>query len=59
MILKCTECQQHGKKKPRPPERQISVTRPMEVLGLDIMDFNGQHALVAVDFFLGCVIMQL
>ena len=58
MILKCTECQQHDKKKPRPPERQISVNRPMEVLGADIMDFKGQRALVAVDFFSGYVIMD-
>jgi len=55
MLLQCTECQQHGKKKPSTSEKQISVTRPMEVLGLDLMDFRGQHALVAVDFFSGYI----
>ena len=28
MVQKCDECQRHGNKKPRPPERQISATRP-------------------------------
>ena len=51
MVHKCDECQTHGNKKPRPPERQISVTRPMEILGMDLVDFRGKHALVTVDFF--------
>ena len=53
MVHKCDECQRHGNKKPRPPERQISATRPMEILGMDLVDFRGKHALVTVDYFSG------
>ena len=53
MVHKCDECQTHGNKKPRPPERQISATRPMEILGMDLVDFRGKHALVTVDYFSG------
>ena len=53
MVHKCDECQRHGNKKPRPPERQISATRPMEILGMDLVDVRGKHALVAVDYFSG------
>lgn len=42
-----------GNKKPRPPERQISATRPMEILCIDLVDFRGKHALVTVDYFSG------
>ena len=42
-----------GNKKPRPPERQISATRPMEILCIDFVDFRGKHALVTVDYFSG------
>ena len=45
--------QRHGNKKPRPPEQQISAARPMEILGMDLVDFQGQHALVTVDYFSG------
>ncbi|KAL9983233.1 hypothetical protein ACROYT_G005374 [Oculina patagonica] len=34
MVQKCNEFQRHGNKKPRPPERQISATHPMEILGM-------------------------
>jgi transposase InsO family protein len=54
-LSKCTECQQHANKKPRPPERQISVTRPMEVIGIDLMEFKGQHAVVTIDYFSGFI----
>ena len=40
-------------KKPRPPERQISATRPMEILCINLVDFRGKHALVTVDYFSG------
>ena len=53
MVHKCDECQRHGNKKLRPPERQISATRPMEILGMDLVDVRGKHALVAVDYFSG------
>lgn len=53
MIQKCDKCQMHGNKKPRPPERQISATRPMEILGMDLLAFKGKHALVTVDYFSG------
>ena len=53
MIGRCSECQRHGNKKPRPPERQISVTRPMEILGMDLVQFQNQIALVTVDYFCG------
>lgn len=54
----CEECQIHGAKKPRPPERQISTTRPMEVLGCDLMDFQGQPILVSIDYFSGYIFID-
>ena len=53
MVQKCDECQQHGNKKPRPPERQISATRPLELLGVDVVQFQCQRALVTVDYYSG------
>ena len=53
MFHKCDECQRHGNKKPRPLERQFSATRPMEILGMDLVVFRGKHALVTVDYFSG------
>ena len=53
MVHKCDECQRHGNKTPRPPERQISATRPFEILGMDLVDFRGKHALGTVDYFSG------
>ena len=53
MVKMCDECQRYGNKKPRPSERQITATRPMEILGMDLVDFRGQHALVTVDYFSG------
>ena len=53
MVHKSDECQRHGNKKPRPSERQISATRPMEILGMDLVDFRGKHALVTVDYLSG------
>ncbi len=59
MIERCDECQRHGKKKPRPSERQITTTRPMETLGMDLVTFQGQHALVTVDYFSGFITFDL
>ncbi|XP_031574354.1 uncharacterized protein K02A2.6-like [Actinia tenebrosa] len=53
MIQKCDECPRYGDKKTRPSERQITATRPMEILGMDLLDFQGQHALVTVAYFSG------
>ena len=53
MVKMCDECQRYGNKKPRPSGRQITATRPMEILGMDLVDFRGQHALVTVDYFSG------
>lgn len=36
---------------PRPPEQQISVILPMEILGMDLVNFRGQHALVTVNYY--------
>lgn len=55
MVQKCNECQRHSNKKPRPPERQISATHPMEILGMDLVNFRGQHALIKVDYYSGCL----
>ena len=53
MVEKCSECQRYGNKKPRPPERQISATRPMEILGMDLVQFRRQYALDTVDYYSG------
>ena len=53
MIEQCDECQIHGDKKPRPSERQIGAVRPMEVLGMDLMEIRGKHAIVTIDFYSG------
>ena len=45
MLLECALCQQHGKKKPRPPEQQHSTTKPMELLAMDLMEHRGEHFL--------------
>lgn len=58
MIQQCEDCQKHAKKKPRPPERQLSATRPMEIIGMDLLDFKGQHAVVAIDYFSGYVMLD-
>ena len=36
----------YGNKKPRIPERQISATRPMEILRMDLVEYQGKRALV-------------
>jgi transposase InsO family protein len=53
MINRCEECQIHAKKKPRPPERQVTACRPSQILGVDLMELNGQTGLVTVDFYSG------
>ena len=58
IIQWCTECQRHDKKKARFPERELSATRPMEILGMDLLDFQDQHAVVAVDYFSGYVMLD-
>lgn len=50
IVQKCNDCQRYSNKKPRPPERQISATWPMEILGMDLVEFWGQHTLVTVDY---------
>ena len=51
MVQKCDECQRHGNKKPRPPGRQISAIRPLELLAVDVVQFQRQQALVTVDHY--------
>ena len=53
IIQKCNECQQHGNQKPRPPERQISATHLLGLLGADVVQFQGQQPLVTVDYHSG------
>ena len=53
MIHQCEECQMYGNKQARTPERQISASRPMETIGMDLMEFGGKHALVTIDYFSG------
>ena len=53
MVQKCDECQQYGNKKPRPPESQISASCPLELLGVDVVQFQCQRALVTVDYYSG------
>ena len=49
----CEECQRHGNKKPRPPERQISATRPLQLLGVDVVQFQRKRTLVTVEYYSG------
>ena len=51
----CEECQKHARKQQKLPERLVSTTRPMEVLGVDLMDYEGEDYVVAVDFFSGYI----
>ena len=53
MVQKCDEYQRYGNKKLRPPERQISATRPLELLDVDVVQFQRQRALVTVDYYVG------
>ena len=39
-------------------ERQISTARPFEVLGTDLMDLHGQHILVSIDYYSGCILFD-
>ena len=55
MIDKCEECQIHANKKPRPPERQVTASKPSQMLGVDLMDFKGQTALVTIDYYSGYI----
>lgn len=55
LIQACDECQIHGRKKPRPPERQVSAVRPMEIIGMDILEHRGRSALVTVDYYSGFI----
>lgn len=55
MINRCNECQIHAKKKPKAVAKQLSAVRPMEILSVDLMVHNGQHALVSVDYFSGYI----
>ena len=54
-INRCQECQIHAKKKPRPPQRQVSASRPSQMLGVDLMDLRGQTALITIDFYSGYI----
>ena len=53
MVQACEECQRHGNKKSRIPERQIAATRPMEIVSMDLVEYQGIHGLVTVDYFSG------
>ena len=53
MVQKCDGCQRYGNMKPRPPERQISATLPVELLGVDVVQFQRQRALITVDCYSG------
>jgi transposase InsO family protein len=55
MINRCEECQIHAKKKPRPPERQVTACRPSQMLGVDLMELNGQTGLVTIDYYSGYI----
>ena len=55
MITNCNECQQHGSKKIKQPERQVSATHPMEILGMDLLDFKGKTALMTIDYHSGYI----
>ena len=52
-LQSCDACQIHANKKPRVPNRQVSAFRPMEVIGADLMHYNGKTILVLVDYFSG------
>ena len=58
MLLECTQCQQHGRKKPRLPEQQHSTTKPMELLGMDLMEHRGEHFLATIDYFSGYIMID-
>jgi transposase InsO family protein len=53
MVQKCEDCRRYGNKKSRTPERQIAATRPMEILGMDLVELKGRYALITVDYFSG------
>jgi transposase InsO family protein len=53
MVQKCEDCQRYGNKKSITPERQIAATRPMEILGMDLVELKGRYALITVDYFSG------
>ena len=55
LIDRCQECQIYAKKKPRPPERQVTASRPSQMLGADLMELNGQSGLVTIDFYSGYI----
>ena len=58
LILQCKECQIYGRKRHRLPEQQISVTKPMEMWSIDLMEHKGGHMIVAIDYFSGYILMD-
>ncbi len=58
MLSQCHNCQQHAKKKPRNPERQISASRPMELLGMDLMEMKNKSTLVSIDYHSGYILID-
>ena len=58
LILQCKECQIYGKKRHRLPEQQISVTKPMEMWGINLMQHKGGHMIVATDYFWGYILVD-
>ena len=58
MIQRCEECQIHGNQKAHPPSRQISATKPMEIIATDIMSFGKQPVLVTIDYFSGYIMVD-
>ena len=53
MVQAREECQRHGNKKSRIPERQIAAIHPMEIVSMDLVEHQGIHELVTVDYFSG------
>ena len=45
--FECEKCQVHGPKLKRPPERQLSAARPMELLGMDLSEETRLEAFIA------------
>ena len=58
MIQQGEECQIHGNQKSHPPSRQISATKPMEVIATDIVNFDRKPVLVTVDYFSGYIMID-
>ena len=58
LILQCKECQIYVRTRHKLPEQQISVTKPMEMWGIDLMEHKGGHMIVAIDYISGYILMD-